>query len=85
MIEWQKGSLFVTVALPISENKSKVHVFKYLDKYAADEWETNELVWETAWKQDRLQAELMTEFSQANLEPQKKHFRNFLQSNDRIY
>lgn len=80
MIEWQRGSLFITVATPI-ENYANVYVFKYMDKNHIDDWKLNESVWETAWSQDKNQAELLTEFTQTNLEQQKKHFRGFLQSN----
>lgn len=80
MIEWQKGALFVTVATPIGEH-SQVHVFKYMDKDCIDNWKLNESVWETAWSQDKNQAELLTEFAQLNLEQQKIHFRNFLKLN----
>lgn len=82
MIEWQKGSLFVTVATPTTEpNHSTVSVFKYLDKNYLDQWQINQHVWETAWKQDQYQAKIITEFTENNLEPQKKHFRKFLKSN----
>jgi len=81
MIEWQLGSLFVTVAQPYTDNKTKVSVFKYADKNYLERWKLNEKVWETAWQQDRAQAEIMSEFSNTNLEPQKKHFRNFLNEN----
>lgn len=84
-IEWQKGSLFVTVSEPIGENQSKVHVFKYLDKSHADRWKLNEFVWETAWKQDIKQAESMANLSVTNLEYQKIHFREFLKSKNGIY
>jgi len=80
MIEWQQGSLFVTVALPY-ENYSKVHVFKYVDIKSASSWKLNEHVWETAWAQDKMQAELITTFNKHNLEPQKIHYRDFLHSN----
>ena len=64
MIEWQKGSLFITVALP-SGDKSNVHVFKYADSNHISDWKLNEYVWETAWSQDKAQAELITEFPTA--------------------
>ena len=41
----------------------------------------NNHVWETAWRQDQHQAKIMTEFAENNLEPQKKHFRQFLNLN----
>lgn len=80
MIEWQRGHLFVTVAIP-SENKihSNVCVFKYSDEMQDnDSWKLNDSVWEEAWSQDKMQAELLTEFVNGNLEPQKQHFREFL-------
>lgn len=78
MIEWQPGSLFVTVAVPF-ENKSKVTVFKYKDtRYNNDNWEINNDVWETAWQQDRTQASRIVRRSDKNLEESKIHFRNFL-------
>ena len=80
MIEWQQGSMFITVAQPYG-NQSKVSVFKYMDKDYCDTWKINEKVWETAWSQDKQQAELITNFPQENLEPQKIHFREFLKSN----
>lgn len=81
MIEWQKGSLFVTVAVPSDKNKTKVHVFKYLDKKFVDSWKLNEFVWETAWLQDRHQSEILKEFPKKNLEAQKLHFREYCRSN----
>jgi hypothetical protein len=80
MIEWQKGALFITVSIPNNEN-SDVYVFKYADSNNVNNWKTNEYVWEKAWAQDKQQAELITEFAQSNLEPQKIHFREFLKSN----
>jgi phenylpropionate dioxygenase-like ring-hydroxylating dioxygenase large terminal subunit len=80
MIEWQKGSLFITVAKPYGEF-SKVFVFKYVDKNYIDSWKLNEQVWETAWNQDKNQAEIISKFPNNNLEPQKKHFRDFLKLN----
>jgi phenylpropionate dioxygenase-like ring-hydroxylating dioxygenase large terminal subunit len=80
MIEWQRGSMFITVAIPSGEY-SNVYVFKYMDKNYVDDWKLNESVWETAWSQDKNQAELLIEFSQQNLEQQKIHFRDFLKYN----
>ena len=80
MIEWQKGSMFITVAIPIGDH-SNVYVFKYMDKDYVDDWKLNESVWETAWSQDKNQAELLTKFPQKNLEQQKIHFRDFLNAN----
>ncbi len=80
MIEWQKGALFITVAIPF-EKHSNVHVFKYMDKNFSNTWKLNEYVWETAWSQDKAQAELLTTFADKNLEPQKIHYRSFLKTN----
>jgi phenylpropionate dioxygenase-like ring-hydroxylating dioxygenase large terminal subunit len=80
MVEWQKGSMFITVAKPYGD-KSTVHVFKYHDNNSSTSWKLNEFVWETAWSQDKHQAELINKFSDRNLENQKIHFREFLKSN----
>lgn len=82
MIEWQLGSLFVTVAVEKEKNVSAVHVFKYRNKDSSDyEWSFNEKTWETAWMQDKNQAEhLLTENSN-NLEEQKLHYKTWLAAN----
>jgi phenylpropionate dioxygenase-like ring-hydroxylating dioxygenase large terminal subunit len=78
MIEWQPGSLFVTVALS-AEQKSKVAVFKYRDqRYGSENWNINNDVWETAWHQDKTQSSRIVRRSNVNLEESKIHFRNFL-------
>ena len=79
MIEWQQGSLFITVAVP-NGNNSNVHVFKYMDMDSSAMWELNEDVWETAWAQDKKQAELIKGFALHNLEQSKLHYRDFLKS-----
>jgi hypothetical protein len=76
MIEWQCGSMFITVANPVDDNISSVSVFKY--KGRESNWTQNESIWETAWAQDKAQAEILTEFTNYNLEPQKEHYREFL-------
>lgn len=76
MIEWQPGALVVTVATPISQHETDVHVFKYSDN--EEDWKLNESVWELAWAQDQMQAELITGFTNNNLEESKKHFRQWL-------
>jgi phenylpropionate dioxygenase-like ring-hydroxylating dioxygenase large terminal subunit len=81
MIEYQKGALFVTVAVDTNTG-SNVIVYKYKDKNFNDLWSLNESVWETAWKQDRAQSEIITSFSQSNLEESKNHFRNWLKINE---
>lgn len=80
MIEWQLGSLFITVATP-DIHGSIVHVFKYTEVDHPN-WLLNERVWELAWAQDKHQAELITNLVNFNLEPQKVHFRDFLKAND---
>ena len=83
MIEWQPGALFITVVLPSTDQLSKVIVYKYKDNDSSNDlWKLNEEVWETAWSQDKQQAEIITEFNQDNLEESKMHFRCWL--NDRI-
>jgi len=77
MIEWQRGSLFITVSLN-QNNVSYVSVFKYASD--STQWDLNNEVWETAWKQDRQQAELITELNFDNLEFQKLHYRNYLKT-----
>lgn len=82
MIEWQLGNLFVTVAKEKEKNVSEVLVFKYRDKNSSEfEWHQNELVWETAWRQDKEQAERMSMINNSNQEEQKVHFTNWLQDN----
>lgn len=79
MIEWQPGSLFVTVATKDADNKSKVIVYKYKDvNYSEESFLNNQAVWEQAWSQDKDQAEMLTEFTHKNLEDSKMHFRSFL-------
>lgn len=78
MIEWQQGTMFITVAQDIGEKKSKVHVFKYRDKTTTEsDWKLNESVWETAWQQDKEQSELIVGRNTQNLEESKQHFRNW--------
>lgn len=82
MIEWQLGSLFITVAVEKEKNLSEVHVFKYRNKDSSEyEWKFNETTWETAWKQDRDQAERMFIENSTNLEEQKIHYKNWLTKN----
>lgn len=80
MIEWQKNSLFVTVSRPIDNKNTSVCVFKYADKNYLKDWKLNEFVWETAWRQDKEQAEIIVNFSDKNLEPQKEHFSEFVKN-----
>lgn len=75
MIEWQPGSLFITVSL----GENKVLVYKYKDtRYSNQSFEINNDIWETAWEQDKRQCELLTEFTNLNLCEAKQHYRMFL-------
>jgi len=71
--------LFVTVIEKQNTDQSNVHVFKYTN--GSEQWNLNNTVWETAWKQDREQAELINEVNFENLEIQKLHYRNYLKIN----
>jgi len=90
MFEWQPGAVFVMVNEPTGTNKTTSHVFKYRDMDASDAvWATNEDVWETAWQQDRAQAELLEPgwqfVPEHNLDDEKQAFRSWLRNvaNDR--
>jgi phenylpropionate dioxygenase-like ring-hydroxylating dioxygenase large terminal subunit len=79
MIEWQPGSLFVTVAHGVSETASKVQVFKYHDsRYDQSVHELNNNVWETAWQQDKTIAESIVSLSNSNLNNMQQDFRQWL-------
>lgn len=79
MIEWQQGALFITVTTEINECQSKVCVFKYRDPNMHEKiWEMNVHVWETAWAQDKYQAELIVGINYDNLETPKQHYRDWL-------
>jgi choline monooxygenase len=86
--EWQPGAVFVQVNQPVSDAETVSHIFKYKDfNYSEKSWQINEEVWETAWLQDRAQAERLEpgwRFRQQNLEKEKIVFRQFLQENDLI-
>lgn len=76
-IEWQPGAMFVNVCVP-KEDHVDVCVFKYQDsRYNNTNWKINSEVWETAWQQDREQAEAIVNRSifEPHLEPSKIHFR----------
>ncbi len=82
MLEWQPGAWFITVCAPVDSNTTKVNVYKHRDtRYSNLNWEINERVWETAWKQDRDQAEQLTtlDIPRSNLEAQKLHFLDWLE------
>lgn len=80
MIEWQPGSLFVTVATPGYEY-SNVHVFKYSDtRYSSESYDLNSEVWETAWEQDRYIAERMVSMPTCDLNSLKVHYNRWLKN-----
>jgi nitrite reductase/ring-hydroxylating ferredoxin subunit len=80
MIEWQPGSLFITVCLPTKDDCTSVLVWKYKDSNSTTEqWVTNETIWETAWEQDQHQSSSIVKFADYKmLEESKLHFRNWL-------
>lgn len=85
MIEWQLGSLFITVAKEKEKNVSEVHVFKHRNKDSSEyEWTFNEKTWETAWRQDKDQAERMLTENSNNLEEQKSHYKNWLLNSQKL-
>jgi phenylpropionate dioxygenase-like ring-hydroxylating dioxygenase large terminal subunit len=83
MIEWQHGAWFITVCNPLSDSFTEVSVYKYRDvRYSDTNWAINEDVWETAWSQDKAQAELLTNsYNKENLDFQKKHFLDWMKNN----
>ena len=77
-IDWQPGGIFVVICIPKEEN-TEVIIYKYRDsRYSDDNWKINNTIWETAWQQDKHQAEVIVSKSQLNLEESKIHFRDFL-------
>ena len=64
------------IPIDIDDRLSKVHVFKYKNNNDYN-YRVNETVWETAWSQDKTQAELIVRRNTINLETQKQHFRNW--------
>lgn len=83
--EWQPGAVFVQVNQPVNESETVSHVFKYKDlNYSDQSWHTNQEVWETAWAQDKAQAEMLEpgwRYSQEFLEREKIKFRQYLKEN----
>jgi phenylpropionate dioxygenase-like ring-hydroxylating dioxygenase large terminal subunit len=78
-IEWQPGAMFVNVCVPRGE-LTDVCVFKYRDtRYSDNNWDINSTIWETAWRQDRQQAEAIINRSMftPHLEASKIHFREW--------
>jgi phenylpropionate dioxygenase-like ring-hydroxylating dioxygenase large terminal subunit len=83
MIEWQPGAFFVTSLTTFNDTTSVV-ILKYRDKrYGDDNWKLNSDLWETAWMQDKTQAEAIVNRlnSGSNLEESKKHFREWVKNN----
>lgn len=82
MIEWQPGGLFITIANHETDNSSKVHVYKYRDhRYNDITWQLNDSIWETAWQQDKYQAEQILQFNNyPNMEQSKLLYREYLNS-----
>jgi len=79
MIEWQPGAFFITEAVRIDHQKSKVFVWKYRDlRYPDSTWEINNSIWETAWAQDKALSESIPAFTYKNLEQAKQLYRKYL-------
>lgn len=84
MMEWQPGAWFITVCVPVTDTQTRVNVYKYRDtRYTDLNWQINQQVWETAWQQDRAQAEQLVtvDVPRKNLEQQKLHFADWLDHN----
>lgn len=81
MIEWQPGALFITVCIP-NNIVTRVLVLKYRDqRYNDTNWNINNFTWETAWSQDKHQAEMIIKPLEyhPNLEESKLKFRDYLE------
>ena len=82
MIEWQPGAFFITEAVRLDEQKSKVYVWKYRDlRYPDSTWSINNSIWETAWAQDKALGENIPAFGSENLEQAKLLYRQWLMQN----
>lgn len=80
MIEWQPGSMFITDCFKTENECTEVAVYKYAEHFY-NEYDTNQSVWETAWSQDRFQAEQMYSMKQDLFEQQKMHYLNWARNN----
>lgn len=80
MIEWQQGSMFITDIIKQESGITDVAVYKYVD-YTHPKWKENESTWETAWRQDKSQAEQMAIMSLGMLEESKLHYLKWMQAN----
>ena len=75
MIEWQDGFLFVTRCI----DETKIAVWRYRDPSRPEqEYIENKNMFETAFSQDKYQAEQMVRFPSAHLEEAKEHYREWL-------
>lgn len=82
MIEWQKGSLFITVCDP-KGSYTDVTLLKYGDPENSL-YIDNSRIFETAWEQDKRQAENIMSFPLTSADEQKMHFRNYLKVHQQI-
>jgi phenylpropionate dioxygenase-like ring-hydroxylating dioxygenase large terminal subunit len=86
-IDWQPGCLTIVVCVPVNDTTTRTIIHKYKDtRYNATNWKMNSNIWETAWVQDRHQAEsiVTTCNIEAHLELSKKHFRNWEKTNGTV-
>jgi len=82
MIEWQPGAMFITVCVP-KKDTTDVVVLKYKDtRYNETNWKINSELWETAWSQDKHQAESIVArcVSSIHLEQSKLEFRKWVET-----
>ncbi len=80
MIEWQKGSLFITDCFKTENGYTEIAVFKY-QEYFSENYETNQATWETAWSQDKHQSEQMVTINSTMFEESKMHYLNWATKN----
>ena len=78
MIEWQNGALFISRCF----NNNKIAIWKYKDSTdSVENYKINSDMWETAFAQDKAQAEQMVRFPSENLEEAKQNYRQWLSNN----
>lgn len=79
MIEWQAGSVFISQCF----TDNNISVWKYIDvNDSLLNYEINSNMWETAFNQDKTQAEQIIKLPSSNLEDAKMHYRKWLQENE---
>lgn len=83
MFEYQPGAVFVMVNEIVDDKTTLSHVFKYKDlNYSDAEWQVNSDVWETAWEQDRKQAERLEPgwrtIPTSHYDQEKRNFRGWV-------